>query len=353
MRSLTFVLASVIVTSVFNIFSLEIFDFNAALRTLITKGSFERRSFDDSGIPIYKSPRIGNYTSAFYVVHYGLEYSEACRDLSNKDGKFHWRHDPTTIFWHSSPFKASLVNFRNSVDWIVANTEYDANGNAHLFYKFDWPYKNHFDGMLRAPWWSGLAEGHAITLLMRAADCFGDERYMRLADDFYKSILTRVEQGGSLLSFNDLPWIEEYVDPRAPVDALSRVFNGMAYAYFGIEAFEQGVGIQNMAPALRESIVRNAREFDMGYWSYYDAIGNEANIKYHAINLALLNDPILQESSLQEMLDRWELGRRFVVPFYLLNGPTSVAKYHFFSFYIFAVLLIYLVLITIIKRVRN
>lgn len=336
--------------SVFNYFAMEIFDFNAAVRTLVVNGTFDRRSFDEDGLPVYSSPRIGKYTSPFYVVHYGLEYSESCRAEVRASDEYHWQLDETLKYWHSSPLNADLEIFRTSADWVVNNIEYDTNGNAHLYYHFDWPYKNHPGGILRAPWWSGLAEGHAIILLMRAADCFDDKRYSIAAEALYDSILTNVEQGGSLVKLNDQPWVEEYVDSKAPNEGLSRVFNGMVYAYFGVEAFERKKGKYKMAPALRESIISNAKVFDLGYWSYYDAIGSSANIKYHRVNLALILDSRVSDERLIEIAQRWRVGADFTIPFYFIHGPSGIAKYHYMVVFLVLVFFFYVTLFYVSKR---
>lgn len=340
--------ASVLITGfLINEFAEEIIDFNASMRSFIMTGSGATREFDERGIPLYRNARIGEYRSPFYVVHYGLEYSEACRSEVAAAGSYHWIEDETLPYWHSSPLEASIELFRNSVDWVVQNTEYDDSGNAHLFYHFDWPYPAHPGGILRAQWWSGLTEGHAITLLLRAADCFDDDQYVLLAEEFYRSILTSVEEGGSLLELNGLPWIEEYVDPSAPVDGLSRVFNGMAYAYFGVEAYERFVEQPYMAQQLRESILENYLVFDIGRWSYYDSIGSRANIKYHRINLALLLDQRLQGDSEFSVIPKWSFGASIPIIYYALHGPRGVALWHFY----FTLLVLSMSLIAVLEVV--
>jgi hypothetical protein len=323
-------LISVLVTgTLFNIFAEEITDFNASVRTFVVSGNAETRTFDHLGLPLYRNARVGEYRSPFYVVHYGLEYSEVCRAQVDDSG-YHWKEDETLEYWHSSPLEPSIELFRNSIDWVVKNTEFDEHGNAHLFYHFDWPYANHPGGVLRGPWWSGLADGHAITLLLRAADCFNDPVYSDLAEEFYRSVLTPVSQGGSMLTLNGLPWIEEYVDPSADEAGLSRVFNGMVYGYFGVTAFERFSGNEYASDKLRNSIIKNVQKFDKGFWSYYDAIGSEANIKYHRINLALLEDSRISGSTSEKIVRQWKVGATFPGFFYIINGPFSVAKVQFF-----------------------
>jgi len=326
-------------TLIFNRYALEIFNFNADLRIWVVGNGEGNQTFSEDGIPYSTTPRHeGRFVSPFYVVHYGLIHSEHCRARAF-EGKYHWAEDETVQAWPQPP-SSSLGLFRSSAEWVVRNMRRDDHGNAHLFYDFDWYYPNYPGGELKAPWWSGLTDGHAITLLLRADDCFADPRYRQAAEALYKSTVTPVSGGGSLLLFNGRPWIEEYVDPRVDERGMSRVLNGMAYAYFGVKAFEREAGIDGVGDELRQSIIHNIGEFDRGYWSSYDAIGSSANIKYHKVNLALLEDTRLYTPELDEVIHRWSVGRRFPGLFFVMAGPPSIAKWHFIMTWALAILII-------------
>lgn len=331
-------LAVVVTAIVFNVYALEIFKFNAQVRSWVVGNGGERQSFSPDGIPYSTTPRHDErFVSPFYVVHYGLIHSEHCRARA-PEGAYHWTEDQTVQDWPQPP-KSSLAMFRSSADWVVRNTRRDDLGNAHLFYDFDWPYANYPGGRLNAPWWSGLTDGHALTLLLRAEDCFADPRYRETAAALYRSTVAPVDQGGSLLSFNGRPWVEEYVDPRVDPAGMSRVLNGMAYAYFGVKAFEEAENVDGIADDLRQSIIHNIGAFDLGYWSSYDAIGSSANIKYHNVNLALLKDRRLYSPEFDDQIERWSVGSALPGLFYVLQGPPSIAKWHFIVSWALAVLL--------------
>lgn len=347
------ILASVITLSIFCLFSQEIDNFNANVRTFIKNGQFSRTNFTDNGLPLKYSPRVGAYRSPFYVVHYGLQYSEAGKHKVANLNTYHWKTDQTFEFWPSSPLKPSLKLFKNAADWVVENAVKDAKGNVHLAYNFDWPYKNYPNGMLKAPWWSGLTDGHAITLMLRAWDCFKDEKYLEVAEALYRSTLRAVTEGGSLLEFNGYPWIEEYVDPRASSSEMSRVFNGMVYAYFGIKGFEEFYDFNGYSKSLKLSIIANLHEFDLGYWSYYDAIGSRSNLKYHNVNLALLEDDRLYTPEFKEYISRWKVGRAFPAVMFLVHGPKTYAYYHFLASMILVYIVSYLALFLIKSRCGN
>jgi hypothetical protein len=348
---LAFLLALIVATLAFDRFAYEIDQLNAESRVLVRTGQLGLRVFDDNGLPVSRNARTGeNFVSPFYVVHYGLIYSDTCFKEAWKS-RYHWREDSTMRHWNEPPEIISTERFRYAADWIVSSLEADGRGNAHLYYHFDWAYPNVPGGQLSAPWWSGLTDGHALTLLLRAADCFGDARYAEAAAALYDSVLTPVADGGSLVTMNGYPWVEEYVDPRLPEESMSRVFNGMVYAFHGVKAYELVYEGRDMTAALEASILKNTRAFGLGYWSYYDAVGTEANIKYHLVNLSLIEDERLDlASELQEIIDQWRVGARHPGVFYLLSGPNTIAKLHFFVTFLLVLGLLYFLCVSFLTH---
>lgn len=339
----------VLVSLIFNYFAYEIEQFNASFRVILTTGKKDVRDFNSNGIPISHSARIGSFISPFYVVHYGLIYSEGL-----KSGGFHWRKDPSIDYWNVpvtvKENKERIFFFKNAADYIVNNIIYK-NGSAHLLYNFDWPYKNYPAGGLKAPWWSGLTDGYAIILLLRAGDYFNDSKYFDAAQKLYKSVLTDTDNGGSSSNLNGCKWIEEYIDPRFNSKNMSFVFNGMIYATYGIEAFE--LFFKKTKTPLSDELYscanKNSKIFDLNGWSTYDAIGNSANIKYHYVNHVLLKDMIARDKiSLKDNINTLKsFERGFNNPgfFYLYKGPISVSYFHFVLLFLFTLFFPFLFLL--------
>ncbi len=350
--SVSFTLTSIL----FNAFALQIDQFNAKIRVFLTHGETSLRATNSEGLPVSQNARIGEFVSPFYVVHYGLIYSKSCPQYGTSKA-YHWREDETEAFWPNPPTEITRQRFQAAADWIVSNISAGPSGHAHLMYNFDWPYKGYPNGRLHAPWWSGLTDGHAITLLLRAQDCLPEQSatYREVADELYESVVTPVELGGSLLTFNGHPWIEEYVDPRAPTSEMSRVLNGMVYAFFGVKAYEATAKPEGTryADALEDSIRSNILAFDLGYWSDYDAIGNAANIKYHGVNFSLLKALNLNDT--EAVTKSWEIGYRFPIIFYSIYGPVGIAKIHFMLTYFLSIVFCFSVIrftynFTFVKR---
>jgi hypothetical protein len=343
---------------IFNLFAYEINELNTVIRVYIKEGKTAHRQFDKNGIPISYSARLDSFTSPFYVVHYGILYSESIRKQNEFSG-FHWRDDPSLQYWNVPPNDNEIAEFekrfKHASLWVLNHIDHQ-HGRAHLIYDFDWPYSNYPSGRLLAPWWSGLTDGYAIILLLRAYDYFQDERFLLAAEQLYNSVLTPVQEGGSLTYLDDHIWIEEYVDPRVSDGKMAYVLNGMIYATYGVEAYERFRSIKDgFSDRLYKSIASNIPLFDKSGWSYYDLIGNASSIKYHKIHVALLSDILARrkgykdcvENSCAEILSRWSRASANSGIYYAWVGQKTFSYYHFLLSYFACVLVVGIILNTI------
>ncbi|MBS0457773.1 MAG: hypothetical protein JSS44_10640 [Proteobacteria bacterium] len=340
-----------LVTIVFNKGGYAISRFNDSLRVFVTTGDFGVRTVTSEGIPVSHSARTRkSFVSPYYVVHYGLLYSMAV-PLAKRHNVEVWREDETFKYWDIAGVDPDETKFRNCANWLVDNAKM-LDGQVHLAYDFDWPYANYPGGALHAPWWSGLTDASAMVVLLRAYDASGDPKYLRVADELYRSVLTPANRGGSLVKFNGHPWIEEYVDPAVKDKPMAFVLNGMAYAANAVQAYEDFTGTTSRAAAgLYASIGENSPKFAMGDWSYYDAIGTPANIKYHIVNTALLAEVgrRLGARSVQGTVDRWEVGVRNPGLFWVMHASFTAALAQFVMEYVL-VLVVGMIIIWFVVR---
>lgn len=319
-----------LVIYLFNIFAYEIELVNARIRNWVVTGNTNIRQFDAQGLPVSSNPNIKEeFVSPFYVVHYGLLYSELYNNDKRKNNAFHWRPDSSLKFWNVAPQELKKEYFKHCVEWLIHHID-TSFGPAHFVYDFDWPYRGYPNNYVRKPWWSGLTDAYAIVLMLRAYDIYKDEKYLTVAKALYESSLTAVEKNGSLTKLNTGIWIEEYVDPKVAPDKLAYVLNGMIYATFGIKAYEDKFHIENgYTLALLKSIETNMHLFDVGYaWSNYDLIGNSCNMKYHKIQVALMEElyAITQLPAFKAKAEQWKEGTGNIGLNWVLNAPGSIAK---------------------------
>ncbi len=94
---------------------------------------------------------------------------------------------------------------------------------------FDWEYRS----PLRAPWYSGLAQGQGISLLVRAHKTTGEPVYIDAAERAFGSLLKSTEEGGVMFTDErgDL-WIEEYI-----VSPPTHILNGFIWAAWGVNDY--------------------------------------------------------------------------------------------------------------------
>jgi len=104
--------------------------------------------------------------------------------------------------------------------------------NAWWFqYDWNWTYD---DRTLEAPWWSGMAQGEALTVFARLARIQPEEPLWRQAAE--KTFLSFLRRGsGNMTPWvtvveNSFLWFEEYAGNQKPL----LVMNGHVFAIFGI-----------------------------------------------------------------------------------------------------------------------
>jgi len=120
---------------------------------------------------------------------------------------------------------------------------------------------------LKAPWFSGMVQGIALSLLVRACHVEGPERWALLTQQTWKSYHVSVEDGGFCRTVENGVIYEEYPGPE-----LDCVFNGMCCALIGLwEVWHSGLiknaekDFQNGLRGLRHYLPN----FDYEAWSLY------------------------------------------------------------------------------------
>jgi hypothetical protein len=111
-----------------------------------------------------------------------------------------------------------------AADWLVEHQEADGAWR----YQFDF-YVESAGETLRGPWISGLAQGQAMSLLVRAARVTGEAIYLRAARAAMKPLTVPVADGGVGRTWRGHPFFEEY-----PTNRPSLVLNGFLFTVIGL-----------------------------------------------------------------------------------------------------------------------
>lgn len=196
-------------------------------------------------------------------------------------------------------------------DWLCANLEQNAFGIWVWNHKFDWEYRD----TLHAPWYSGLAQGQGISLLVRTHRETNDQRYLDAAQRAFESFLRSTAEGGVVFADKQRdPWIEEYL-----VDPPTHILNGFIWAAWGIYDCFLATGDQSASALFSRftgTLARNLDRYDLGFWSLYEQSGTRlkmiASPFYHRLHIVQLR--ILQKMTGNEFFskvaERWEAYTR-------------------------------------------
>jgi hypothetical protein len=172
---------------------------------------------------------------------------------------------------------------------------------------FDWDYRD----TLKAPWYSGLAQGQGVSLLLRAYAHTGESKYLQAAERAFAALTQPIAEGGVLFEDEEKDlWIEEYL-----VNPPTHILNGFVWALWGVfdfwraradasakEIFDRGVS----------TLVRNLSRFDTGYWSLYEQSGTRlkmlASPFYHRLHIVQLRvmANLTGVRVFSETAERWE-----------------------------------------------
>lgn len=199
-------------------------------------------------------------------------------------------------------------------DWLVRNLEPNAAGLRVWMHHFDWEYRS----PLRAPWYSGLAQGQGISMLLRAHAETGEARYLEAAREAFVPMTRTTADGGVIdVDSKGFRWIEEYL-----VTPPTHILNGLIWALWGVYDLHLATS-DPQAKALWDDSLKTLRanlsSYDTGFWSLYEQSGTRmrmvASRFYHRLHIVQLRvmRRLTGEPLFAETADRWEAyaGRRW------------------------------------------
>lgn len=238
---------------------------------------------DENEVLMYKIP----YTEEFNhypvsIALYALGNFEAYLDTKNQDNK---------------------ENFLRQADWLVNNIKIKTKGFGVWEHNFVLPYYK-----FKIPWVHGMAQGLAISVLLRAYQLTDNEKYLETAEKSYKVFEVDIANGGvRFVDEKGNAWIEEYAILPPP-----QVLNGFIFALFGIYDFYRVTKDENALNLFKKEIVtleKNIQGYDIGYWSLYNLLDKHPAAKsYHELHIKQLN--VLYNLTRQEIFNeyatRWE-----------------------------------------------
>jgi hypothetical protein len=176
----------------------------------------------------------------------------------------------------------------------LIDTHVESRGAWWYPYPFAFDLNGNPDDILYPPWYSGMAQGQALSLFTRLADTTGSGTWSAAADATFASLLldpaadtpwgVHVDGGGYL-------WLEEY--PRWPVDHSERVLNGHVAALYGVWDYWRRTGSVDAVVLFDGAATTAARYVPNGFrnpgWaSSYSLRGDKPHESNHAVHVSQL-----------------------------------------------------------------
>ena len=209
--------------------------------------------------------------------------------------------------WRRTQDPARAKKFFLIADWLQSHLEQNAQGLSVWNHHFDWEYRD----TLKAPWYSALAQGQGISVLVRAHRESGELKYLnaahRVVACFYKSVS---EGGVAFLDDRGDLWFEEYI-----VSPPTHILNGFIWAAWGVYDYflETGDGsARQLFSRAVQTLLRNLSRYDLGFWSLYEQSGTRlpmvASSFYHRLHIVQLRVMfrLTGDRGFIDVADRWE-----------------------------------------------
>jgi heparosan-N-sulfate-glucuronate 5-epimerase len=192
-------------------------------------------------------------------------------------------------------------------DWLNSHLEQNLRGLAVWNHHFNWEYRD----TLKAPWYSALAQGQGISVLVRAWKESSDSRYLDAANRALACFFKPVAEGGVAFTDNrgDL-WFEEYI-----VSPSTHILNGFIWAAWGVYDYFLATNdnaAKNLFSRAVQTLQRNLNRYDLGFWSLYEQSGTRlpmvASAFYHRLHIVQLRimHRLTGEKDFARLADRWE-----------------------------------------------
>jgi heparosan-N-sulfate-glucuronate 5-epimerase len=223
--------------------------------------------FDNSGIPLLNyHGKLGLQYNPIAIAQYGL----------GNYNLFYRTQDPQR-----------RSKFLTVADWLATHLEKNGSGMWVWNHHFDWEYRTR----LKAPWYSALAQGQGISVLVRAHREVGDTLYFDAAQRAFEPLLKTADNGGvACRDDSGHTWLEEYI-----VSPPTHILNGFIWASWGVYDYFLATGesvAQGLFDQAVETLAASLHRYDAGFWSLYEQSGTRmkmlASPFYHHLHIVQL-----------------------------------------------------------------
>lgn len=170
--------------------------------------------------------------------------------------------------WKNKKENIYFLKFIKSANWLKDNIKLNKFGVSVWMHNFDFEYRD----LLKSPWYSGLAQGQGLSVLVRAYKETKDISYLDVIERVILSFDKNISEGGvNYIDEKNDPWIEEYL-----VSPPTHILNGFIWGLWGIRdyyIFFKSSKHKKLFYKYSNTILKNLENYDLGYWSKYEESG--------------------------------------------------------------------------------
>lgn len=179
--------------------------------------------------------------------------------------------------WLNTADHKNYTIFIRHADALLRNQEIINDKFGVWYYNFDWP-----SGGMKAPWVSAMAQGQAISVLIRAWQVTGEGKYLETARLSVESFKVDISDGGVKNTKGDLVYYEEYPKLvnaenissfQEVLGSSEQTLNGFIFAIFGLYDYYLATGdygVQKLFDEGIKTLKTDINSYDLGVISAYD-----------------------------------------------------------------------------------
>ncbi|MDY0348809.1 MAG: D-glucuronyl C5-epimerase family protein [Tenuifilaceae bacterium] len=256
-------------------------NFFASIKHYIEHGSFSKLDTVEDNGSMYTFHRGQRYLNPVNIFQQVLGHSEAF--MSKKYGLEIKQY---SFFDSNGDFDRVL----QIADFMKSHFFIEEIGGLQIV---RYPYEIDY-APFKAPWYSGMAQGHAAIVFLHAYTITGNQDYLQYARLSINMLSLPFEKGGVMLELEsgsgDI-WFEEYADPTMALALTPRVLNGNIFAIdglFWLWFVTKDAHYLDLLKGAINGINSVIDQLDTGLWSYYGFCKNFASSGYHLIHIEQL-----------------------------------------------------------------
>lgn len=223
------------------------------------------------------SQTLSTYESVFY--HWDIE-----KYLHSFDRKF----DSLGVITQQGAYHPLTVSFYGIINY----EHYKKTGNPLYLERFEKQYQffkdtthfHYFDSnqtvaipylkdykTLKAPWYSGMTQGVAVSFLLRYFELKKDSSALSLAKKMMKFMLKSEAEGGTISYTADgKPWIEEYANYPQSKGVLNGFLNGLIGLKEYLVYFPEDKHAKQIHDECYQELFRSLKNYDRSAWTSYN-----------------------------------------------------------------------------------